>query len=337
MGPLRPSGMERMFLSAAPHLHAAVESVIVGQGDSHPFAQQLTDAGYRVEPTAPLKSVGGAKAWVELLRREQPDVVHIHTEGAFAPAVLATKYALPKTPIVRTIHNVFHPTGKARLSRKAQGLAADRFVSQFIAVSPDVQVNEHDYGRNARLILNWVDDRFYAARARRDETAPPAAVIVGNPSPIKNHLLALRAVEATGMDLYYHGDEKGANAEELNALNRMDQGGRLRHRGLGDPLESLKAGSVFLMPSRHEGMPIALSEALVAGLPAILNDAPGMQWARGFPNVIMINDDQKVWNQALTNVEASGIYNYEHPDELPLDLTAKRGAAEYVEVYATLN
>lgn len=334
MGPLRPSGMERMFLSAAADLQAATESVIVGQGDAHPFAQELIDAGYRVEKISPLKSIDGTKEWIELLREERPDVVHIHTEGAFVLAVLAAKLAIPKTPVLRTVHNVFRPRGRARLSRKIQGFVADKFVSQFIAVSPDVQVNELDYDRNARLILNWVDDRFYTVRKRSNDAAPITAVIVGNPSPIKNHLLALLAVEATSIDLYYHGDERGANAEEINALDRLDRAGRLRHRGVGDPLTSLKDGSVFLMPSRHEGMPIALSEALVAGLPAILNDAPGMQWARTFPNVIMISDEQETWNKALANLNDLGTHNYDYETELPLDLSAARGARELIETYS---
>lgn len=333
MGPLRPSGMERMFLSASKALRdAGIESIIVGQGNSHSFAPQLESAEYRVEAIEPLKRPAGAKDWATLLRRERPDVIHIHTEGAFAPAVLTAKLALPKAPIIRTVHNVFEPFGKARLSRVAQGALADRFVKTFIAVSPDVQANERRFGRNAQLIFNWVDDRFYEIRSQR-KPLPASAVIVGNPSPIKNHVVALRACEAGGLDLYFHGDESGASKEEVSILNRLEQSGKLRHRGTGDPAPSLQAGSVFLMPSKHEGMPIALSEALVAGLPAIINDAPGMQWARQFPNVTMLSGGQELWDKAVLSVPK----NRSHTGPLPLDLSAERGAKEYAQLYASLS
>lgn len=333
MGQLRPSGMERMFLSAAAHLHASAKSVIVGQGSVHPFAMELSAAGYRVETLAPIKSLAGTKQWVELLRQEQPDVVHIHTEGAFALAVLAAKYALPKTPIIRTVHSVFAPKGKAHLSRKAQGRSADRFVSQFIAVSPDVQVNEQGYGREAKLIFNWVDSRFYEARNRRNQSVELAAVIVGNPSPIKNHILALKALRKTDHVLYYHGDETHASAEEVAILDELQAAGRLRYRGTGEPTRSLELGSLFLLPSKHEGMCIALAEALVVGVPALVNDALGVQWSRGFPNVIMLSDDQRVWDQALACHDLNGVHVHEHDDELPVDLSVTRGARELIETY----
>lgn len=340
MGSLRPSGMERMFLSAAAHFQASgLESTIVGQGTIHPFAPQLVDAGFRVESIPSLKTSAGAKAWFALLRSERPDVIHIHTEGAFIVSVLTAKGALPSTPIVRTIHNVFAPSGKARLSRKLQGFAADRAVSRFIAVSPDVQDNEESFGRNSRLIFNWVDDKFFAVRDFRAENgraATPSAVIVGNSSAIKNQGLALRAVQRSSLKLYFHGDESGATSEEVCILNALEAEGRLLHRGIADPSTSLALGSVFLLPSRHEGMPIALSEALVAGVPAVVNDAPGMQWAKEFPNVSVVPDSQADWDAAVSKVTGIGGRSLRDVPDLPVDLSSSRGAREYVDMYEGL-
>lgn len=336
MGPLRPSGMERMFLSAATHFkRAGVDAVIVGQGGDHPFAPQLVAAGYRVETIPSIKSPTGAKAWAAALRAEQPDVTHIHPEGAFAVSALVAKATLPRTPIVRTVHNVFTPTGKAELSRRLQGFAADRVVREFIAVSPDVQENERAFKRDARLIFNWVDDAYFKAREQR--TAPigrPAAVIVGNSSPIKNHGLALHAVLMSGMDLYFHGDESGASREEVGILNELQAAGRLRHRGTSDPTPSLLRGSVFLMPSRHEGMSIALSEALVIGLPAILMEAPGSGWAANFPDVTVLPENQGAWNDAVKAAEESAhVIHAPSISEMPVDLSPKRGVTEYIDLY----
>jgi glycosyltransferase involved in cell wall biosynthesis len=336
MGALKPSGMERMFVSAATHLRdAGIDTLIVGQGTDHPFTPELEAAGYRVASVPSLRTIAGAKAWAALLKAEQPDLVHIHTEGAFALSTVAAKLALPRTPIVRTIHSYFHPKGKALLSRKAQAFVADKLIKQFIAVSPDVQENEKDFNREPALILNWVEDRFFTLRDVRanlpqDEAS---AVIVGNSSHIKNHALALRAVRDSTLDLYFHGDETGATPEERAILDELEAAGRLRHRGVSDPGPSLLKASVFLMPSRHEGMPIALSEALVAGVPAIVNHAPGMMWARQFPNVMKIGANQPEWNKALYIFSLPDFRAQLKPADAPLDLSARRGVSELVSLY----
>lgn len=336
MGSLRPSGMERMFLSASDYfLDGGVESVIVGQGSAHSFIPQLSQAGYRIETIEPLKSLRGLRAWMRVLRSERPDVVHIHTEGVFAFSVLGAKCALPRTPIVRTVHNVFRPRGKARLSRLIQGRVADWAVSEFVAVSPDVQDNERLFNRSALLIFNWVDDKFFLARDRRGQAdaATGAACIVGNASPIKNHIVALRAIWNSEFDVYYHGDESNASTDEIAILDQLSAAGRLRYRGVGDPTASLQSASVFLLPSKHEGMPIALSEALVVGLPAIVNDAPGVQWARKFPHVTLIAEDQEAWNAALAATDGRARVGFPNDAGLPLDLSAKRGVRELIDTY----
>jgi glycosyltransferase involved in cell wall biosynthesis len=265
-------------------------------------------------------------------------VVHIHTEGAFVVSALVARASLPGTPIVRTVHSIFRPTGKAKLSRRLQGLAADRVVADFIAVSPEVRENERSYNRNARMIFNWVDDKYFQARkARTLQVSTPSAVIVGNSSPIKNQVLALRAVRNSGMDLYFHGDEAGATQEEVSILDALEHEGRLRHRGTSDPRASLLQGSVFLLPSRHEGLGIALAEALVAGLPAIVNDVPGLRWARDFPNVTALPIDQDAWNVAVKSVEQSPGIEATKADPLPIDLSPARGVSEYLDLYTSVS
>ena len=339
MGALKPSGMERMFVSAAEHFkYAGLDTIIVGQGSEHPFAHELETAGYRVGTVPSLRTAAGAKTWATLLKSEQPDLIHIHTEGAFGLSTVAAKVALPKTPIIRTIHSYFRPQGKALLSRRAQAFVADRFVKQFIAVSPDVQENERAFKRDPSLILNWVEDKFFTLRDIRADLPKsdfPAAVIVGNSSHIKNHALALRAVKASNLDLYFHGDETGATAEEKAILDELQAAGRLRHRGVSDPGESLLKASVFLMPSRHEGMPIALSEALVAGVPAIVNNAPGMRWSSQFPNVMKIRANQVEWNRALQIFSSPEFRSKLTMAPAPLDLSARRGVSELVAAYRT--
>jgi glycosyltransferase involved in cell wall biosynthesis len=338
MGSLLPSGMERMFVSAAPYfLQAGVENVLVGQGNDQRFVAELEQAGYRVRVIPPVKTASGARAWGGVLRAEQPDLVHIHDEAAIVVSAPAARAILRGVPVVRSIHNEFQPTGRALLSRKVQGYMSNWVVAATIAVSPGVQRNELRFGRRARVVLNWVDDRFWDLRDQRAALVAAggvendAVVMVGNCSPIKNHVLALRAVAPTSLAVYFHGDERFASPEEEALLDRLEQEGRLRHRGTGDPGSSLVRAARFLMPSRHEGMSIALAEALAVGLPAFVNEHAGSDWAASFPAMTYLPNEQTAWDRAVRGIATDDPATA--ASSLPEDLSAARGVRELLGLY----
>lgn len=331
MGPLRPSGMERMLVSAAPFFKSSdVSSVVVGQGDDHPFRPRLEAAGYQVESIPSLRSARGAHELWSVLRRVRPDVVHIHAEGAFAVSVSVARSALPAARIIRTVHSIF-PSGA--LSRRVQSLIADRFVAEFVAPSPDVATSEEGLGRNCRTIFNWVDGAFFdvSGTRRPRDGAYQTAIIVGNSSAIKNHELALEAVMASTVKLHKYGAEDGASAREIEMLDALQDQGRLLHRGPGDPLQALLDSDVFLMPSLREGMGVALAEAIVVGVDCIVNDVQGLQWARGLPGVHMVEGDPGAWKRAL--LEGSSVDEVSRAPGRNIDFSPSRGAGEYVQLY----
>lgn len=340
MNSLKPSGMERMFVSAAPYFQqCGLETVIVGQGNDHPFRYELERCGYKIVTVPGLKTHTGARAFSRLLKTEQPDVLHIHSEGTYGLATLVAKLTDPKLSIVRTIHNVFRPKGKGKIKRRVESLIADRMIAEFISVSADVQDNERKFGRNSTLIYNWVEDRFFQLKGTRQSTkaqAKRSIAIVGNSSPIKNHETALVALRDLPLDLYFHGDERDANPTETRILNALEREGRLLHRGTGDPAASLVAADAYAMPSKHEGMGIALAEALVVGTPAVITDAPGLTWAAGLPGVTVLQDDVNEWRKHFQTIVSANTPKTTVGD-LPIDLSARRGAADYIAVYYRLS
>lgn len=334
LGPLRPSGMERMLVASARHFSSeGVTSVVLGQGTDHPFASDLRLAGYDVRT---IEKVGLSFASVRQLRRlateEQIDVIHIHTEADYLRTVLACRIALGRGgALVRTVHSVFAARGSWRVSRYLQALVADRLVFRVVAPSPDVAENEKTIGRSTSVVYNWVDDRYLEIRAERSARSPNPGLlglIVGNCSNIKNHERALRAAVSSTHDVIHIGDEKGASAEELALLDQLDAAGRLVARGVRSPEHSLQLADYFMMPSRHEGMGVALAEALVAGVPALISDAPGLQWAKGMSGVIALPQRDESWLAAL---ESGRIEAAQGPTTV--DFTAARGAREYSDIY----
>jgi len=327
LGPLRPSGMERMLVSAAPFWPEGSRHVVIGQGDDHPFRADLEAAGYRVVTVPPIRSRDGVAALSRALSEGKPDLLHVHTEGAFFNAVRATRRHVR---VVRTVHNILPVRGRRSWSRKLQSRLVDRYVDVFIAPSSDVASNEAHIGRECTTILNWVGQGFIDAEP--PSKAGDYAIIVGNSSPIKNHVLALEAVLDAGVPLAFVGDESGASTREREILAQVESEGRLLCRGVRDPLPWLLGAGVFLMPSRHEGMGVALAEALQMGVPALIADAPGLRWAASIEGVTALPYERSVWARAILEALGAGHGTRGwHPDFSPA-----RGATEYTEVYSSV-
>lgn len=325
---LKPSGMERMLVAGAQNLiDASVETLVIGQGTNHPFRGALEQAGFRVELIPSVRSLKGFQAFRNILEEFSPEVTHIHAESAFLSSVLASKISAPQSAIIRTIHSHFRPTGRARLSRSVQSYMADRMVSRFVAPSSDVAENERLYRRDCRVVVNWIEERYLQHTKTIAES--DIAVIVGNCSAIKNHELAIRAVANSGLKLAHFGSEDSASDEELNLLSALELEGRIVHRGAADPLDGLKLAGVFLMPSRHEGMSVALAEALALKVPAIVADSPGLRWSKGLQDVSHVGLQQDVWDLALSRPNG---WRVQATRPTP-DFSPARGIAEYMSIY----
>ena len=99
-----------------------------------------------------------------------------------------------------------------------------------------------------------------------------AVLVLGRLSPEKGQdtaLDAFAALDREGVRLVLVGD--GASHEALEArATRLDVGERVLFTGWrDDPWACLGAADLFLLPSRAEGLPLALLEAMAVGVPAV--------------------------------------------------------------------
>jgi glycosyltransferase involved in cell wall biosynthesis len=291
---LRASGVETMLRAAAGDWRAqGITGEILCTGEQlGVYAFTLRDSGYIIHHLPFTRSIGFLAAVGAFLWRNRFDTVHIHTERAnFWYAAFA--FLTGHRRIVRTTYAVFPFRGALRLRRYGQRLLMRRaFGVRMIACSESVRRQEWLSYRNAAPVVpNWFDSACYRpprgeerAMARDAFAIEAQALVVcsvGNCSPVKNHVVVLRAIAALAGRVhivYLHvGDERDDDKERCLAVE-LGITGQVRFLGPQLGLRTLlHASDVFVMPSLHEGFGVAAVEAMGAGVPAALANVEGLR------------------------------------------------------------
>jgi glycosyltransferase involved in cell wall biosynthesis len=293
------------FLSAGmdrTRFHTMLMTGIVGEneGDFLPAARSrglqpilIPQLGPALRPAHDLVSL---MKLVRLFREFRPDIVHTHTAKAGALGRLAARLAgVPLS--VHTFHGhvlegYFSPL-KTRLFLVTERALA-RITDRIIAVSARVRqaLLSMAIGRpeQVEVIPLGLDlSRFTlspkgSSHLRQRLCIPPGAPILGTVGrlvPIKDHptlihALALLAGGDRAPHLLVVGD--GERREALQQLvQHLNLGSRVHFLGWRDDLEAiLPELNVVICCSRNEGTPVALIEAMAAGVPVLSSDVGGV-------------------------------------------------------------
>jgi glycosyltransferase involved in cell wall biosynthesis len=281
-------GAETMVRTLCPGLAAAGIDVRVVSV----YASGLDDAG-RAELQAPVLEIGrhGRRdlgyfpRLVRALRELRPDIVHAHVHtGQYAGRAAAVLARVPS--IVLTVHGA-EPGGPIRW-------AADRVLhartARFIVFSESQRrrfaAEQHVPAARIAVIANGVAPRP-AAVAREDLRArlgiPPSAFAVYHAArlaPEKNQRAAIDAMALLG-DAVPQALLVLAGTGPLEAELRAHaaaSGAAERVRFLGyraDAADLFPAMDAFVYPSFRERMPMALGEAMLAGVAAVITPWEG--------------------------------------------------------------
>ncbi len=137
------------------------------------------------------------------------------------------------------------------------------------------------FQRKSRIIRNPVDSKYLSDAGDVAERGK-YIVTVGRISPQKNQLLLLKAFrrimdEFPEYELRIYGEESVEGTKD-KLLQYMDQQGmekQVKWMGQSSSLEKeIRDAALFVLPSDYEGMPNALIEAMVMGIPCISTDCP---------------------------------------------------------------
>jgi glycosyltransferase involved in cell wall biosynthesis len=270
-------------------------TIITGHGNR--LLDQAAEAGLEVvvEPTLrmpidPRNDLRALRALDALLRRGQFDVAHTHTAKAGTLGrIAASRASVPR--IVHTYHGFPFHEFQSR-GRRSAYVAIERRLGRLtdvaLCVGTGVAVEAVRRGliapERVRTIRVAVDSppgtelpvRTPQARqkARRALGLPAGVAVVGAVGRLtyqkapEDFLAALRRLNRPDViGVWVGGGELAARVDRLAA---MPTAARVILAGeRADVLDILPAFDVFALPSRYEGLPTAVVEAMLCGIPVV--------------------------------------------------------------------
>lgn len=263
----------------------------VAVGDDEFLTQQLRAAGVPVHVVPDLgrelsmkRDPLAFRALFRLIGAVRPHLVHTHSSkagqlGRLAAAArgvvsIHTAHAWSFSDGIRLRRKLFAvpiEAGMGRLTRRFIVVSeADREVALRYHVADDAQV---------RVVHNGVGDTAF--RSSPGQADVPVVTMVARMADPKQHTLLLRAIArvASPWRVRFVGDgpdraEVEATARALGIVERVEL------LGVRDDVAELLATShIGALISRQEGFPLAVLEAMRAGLPVVASDVGGVSEA----------------------------------------------------------
>ncbi|MGF1461132.1 MAG: glycosyltransferase family 4 protein [Leptolyngbyaceae cyanobacterium] len=307
------------------------------------IATSLRDRGYIIHPIpidrqiAPLRNLASlVKLW-QLMRREQYDLVHVHTSIAAVLGRLAAKLAgVPR--IVYTVHGFpFHdqlPPAKYWLYFSIEKVCA-RFTDFFLTQSHEDWVNSSRMelcpAHKVRHLNNGIDSQRFSRQrlnpVRQKQLrqslniSPEDGPIIGTIGRLTREKGFAYLVEAItqlmprfpNLRLLIVGGELKTDPEPFQAeliQRAIDLGvrDRITFTGFRDDIpELLGLMDIFTLPTYFgEGLPRSILEAMAMGLPVVTTDIRGCREAvkPGLNGLIVPPRDSKQLANALATLLA---------------------------------
>lgn len=292
---LHAGGMERVIVHlAGATSRLGVEPTVLCLREEGRLADELKAAGL------PVVTIGSARGYdlaglvrlARALQEVRPDVINVHDLPSL-PYVVAANGLSVRRPLVFTAHGLlFQEIDKPRLRVR---LAA-RWLAAVTAVSDEAGRRHAQYmawRRRVDVIPNGVPIVDLSDRRRQDVrealgVAPETFVFlsIGNAKPEKGFedlLDAAAALQDAGPGQRFVclvAGELPDDAYGKGLLRRREELGlsqRVRFLGFRSDVAGLYgAADAFVIPSRSEGLPMVLLEAMTASLPVVATRVGGI-------------------------------------------------------------
>ena len=314
-------GASRHVIDLARSLDPTVFDVEIAAGQSEAYERSVWDDAaatglrcHRVEhlqrEISPWADVRAFHELSEIMRRGQYDIVHTHiSKSGLLGRYAARRIGVPV--IAHTYHGmateITGPGVRPAILRRCERACA-RFTDAKISISERIAEQVAEAGISdadkIHVIHNGIDLTHFCpgtgtgTGTGRPETLPPGPVVgtVGSLTPEKSTIDLVRAVaklapQIDDLQICIVGD--GALRQDLEQqAQRLGIAGQTLFTGAVDDVRPwLAAFDVFVLPSRSEGLPGALMEAMAMGCPVVAADVGGVSEVVGDAGILVAAGD----------------------------------------------
>ncbi len=283
------------------------------------------------------------RAHLDALRAVAPDVVHVNLASPWSCQYCVAAAALTRRARVVAVYQLAVPPlgGRQRLAKRLTSLAVGRHVGVGERTSREVEELVGLARGSVQTIHNGVPDGPIAAVAR-----PRSGPLIGAIGRLERQkgfdtlIRALADLDHAALLIVGDGSERGrleAIAREVGVAERI-----LWVGWCDDPRAYLPAVDVLALPSRFEGFPLAVLEALLARTAVVAADVGSVREAvvDGKTGLLVPPDDPGALAAALRRLLADELLRRrlgENGRRLVLDrFTADRMAAGFESLYREL-
>lgn len=304
------AGAERMCENLSIALKKEGHSVIAVSlyTEETPITDRLSQAGVRVVYLDKKRGLDLSMygKLIRLFREEKPDVVHTH--------IIASKYGLPAAviagvpKIIHTVHNV------AQKEQPKDGIIMNSLMFRRngvvpVALSPAVQATIQEvYGlakEEIPVIYNGIDLSRCIPKSAYSACELFKILHIGRFMDVKNHELLLHsfaelARKHSNVILQLIGE--GPLLEQMKELSyELKIADQVEFLGpQPDVYTYLNRADVLVLPSKYEGVPMTLIEAMGTGLPIIASAVGGVpDMMTDDENALLIQPVQEYLTDAL--------------------------------------
>jgi glycosyltransferase involved in cell wall biosynthesis len=234
---------------------------------------ELFDIKGLVRDISPLNELRAVGSLGGLYRSYRPDIVHLHTSKAGFLGRLAPGF--PKDKIVYTMHGYFQLRD---INRKflLVDKALRKLCGAVVAVSRNDERLMDEDGYRSVYVANGIPDLRGRARPPAGmalrlkeirERGLPVVMVIARDANFKRLDLAreaARRLEGRALLVWIGGEPEADDPPSFLALGECPQASAC-----------LEFADIYLQPSNHEGLSMALLEALCAGLPCVASSVGG--------------------------------------------------------------
>jgi len=343
-------GAETMCENLTYALTAMGHSVTVVSlyNETTPIARRMEQAGVRLLYLD--KKLGLDLSMIpklaKIMKQERPDAVHTHLD-VIKYAVAAAKLSGIKR-CVHTVHNVAHEEAEGRLQRIVNTIYFKLGWSVPVALSPEVRRTIVSfYGlkeETVPMIYNGVDLGKCCPKDHYKLAEPAQLLHIGRFNEQKNHRGLL---EAFAHIVKFHpncclkliGD--GNLQEEIEQYAQtLKIGEKVFFLGSQNHIYPfLQEADIFLLPSKFEGMPMTIIEAMGTGLPIVASAVGGVpdMLEDTVSGMLTSCEPEAVAKAALELLKSEALRKTlgTHAKEESKKFSAEYMAQSYCEVYHT--